>query len=373
MTELVVESVRTTILDVPLRRPHRFATLSIATQGVVLVEARVGGGIVGVGEAVVPGGPWWGGESVEGMKALIDGYLAPLLRGEDAGRVEHLARVMDRAVNGAAFAKAGLEMALWDALGKARGLPVHDLLGGRHRDALPVTWALGADPAPVVVEEAAAKLDAGEHTSFKLKMGAAEPAADVARVTAVAAELAGRASLRVDLNGSWDEVTARRWLPVLQDAGIDLVEQPVPAWNLPALRDLTARLRIPVMADESLRSPQDAATLVRHRAANVFAVKIAKLGGLWAVRQTAAVAETAGVPCHGGTTIESSIGTAAGAHVFCATAAVTAGSELFGPLLLADDLVTTPVRYTAGHVAPPAGPGLGVELDGDKVAKYRRR
>jgi muconate cycloisomerase len=192
-------------------------------------------------------------------------------------------------------------------------------------------------------------------------------------VTRIAAELADRASVRVDLNGSWDEVTARRLLPALQDAGIDMVEQPVAAWNLPALADLTGRLTIPIMADESLRSPHDAANLVRHRAADVFAVKLAKLGGVSAVRDTVAVAQTAGVPCHGGTTLESSIGTAAAAHVYCATAGVTAGSELFGPLLLADDLVTDPVRYESGQVSPPSGPGLGVTLDEEKVARYTRR
>lgn len=368
-----IRSVQTTLVDVPLRRPHRFASLSVTTQSMVIVEVRTEGGTVGVGEAVVPGGPWWGGESVEGMRALIDRYLAPLLLGEDACRVEYLAGKLDRAAGGAAFAKAGVEMALWDVLGRIHEVPLHDLLGGLHRTALPVTWAVGAEPADVAVAELVARLEGAGHTSFKLKMGAEEPAADVERVSAIAAKVGDVASLRVDLNGSWDEPTARRWLPALQGAGIELVEQPVPAWNLPAMADLATRLTVPIMADESLRSPQDAANLVRQRAADVFAVKVAKLGGLSALRQTVAVARTAGVPCHGGTTMESSIGTAAGAHAFCASAGVTAGSELFGPLLLADDLVTEPVRYQDGRVLPPPGPGLGVELDREKVARYARR
>jgi muconate cycloisomerase len=368
-----IQSIGTTLVDVPLRRPHRVATQSIAAQSMVLVRVRTSDGVEGIGEAVVPGGPWWGGESVEGMQALIDRYLAPLLHGQDARRVGYLAHSLDRAIGGGQFAKAGVEMALWDALGKYHGVPLYDLLGGLHRDAVPVTWALGADPVAEVVAEARARQASHGHTSFKLKMGAGDPAADVARVTHIAAELADQASVRVDLNGSWDELTARRLLPALQDAGIDMVEQPVAAWNLAALADLTGRLTIPIMADESLRGPHDASTLIRQRAADVFAVKLAKLGGVAALRDTVAVAQTAGVPCHGGTTIESSIGTAAAAHVYCATGGVTAGSELFGPLLLADDLVKDPVRYESGQVSPPSGPGLGVTLDEEQVARYTRR
>ncbi|HKN95802.1 MAG TPA: enolase C-terminal domain-like protein, partial [Pseudonocardiaceae bacterium] len=236
-SESAIRSVRTTLVDVPLRRPHRFATLSIEAQSMVIVEVLTDGGLVGIGEAVVPGGPWWGGESVEGMRALIDRYLAPLVVGEDACRVEYLAAKLDRLVNGGSFAKAGVEMALWDVLGKLHGVPLHDLLGGLHRDSLPVTWAAGAEPADVVVAELVAKLAEG-HASAKLKMGAEPPAADVARVGTIAGKLADRLSLRVDLNGSWDEPTARRWLPALADAGIEVVEQPVPAWHVAAMADL---------------------------------------------------------------------------------------------------------------------------------------
>jgi muconate cycloisomerase len=368
----VIESVETTLLDVPLRRPHKVSVASIDRQGVVLVRLRTTSGIEGIGEAVVPGGPWWGGEPIEGVQSLIDGYLTPLLIGQDAARLELLVRRLDRTFAGARFAKAGVEMALWDARGKAFGVPVYELLGGLFRDSIPVTWAVGAESAEIVIAEIEEKLDSGQHASFKLKMGGADPADDAARITAVAKVFAGRTSLRVDLNGAWDEPTATRWLPHLEDAGIDLVEQPVPAWNIEALARIAQRLTIPVMADESLLTTQDAANLARQRACDLFAVKLGKCGGLSSAHRVATIAETAGIGCHGGTTIETSIGTAASAHVFCASAGVGAGCELFGPLLLADDLVTDPVTYTAGALRPPTGPGLGVTLDEDKVAAFTR-
>jgi muconate cycloisomerase len=373
MDPLLIESVHTTLIDIPLRRPHRFAVGSIDHQSAVIVRLRTAGGIEGIGEGVVPGGPWWGGDCIEGIKTLIDSYLAPLLIGRDAGRVEQVVRLLDDTITGAQFAKAAVEMAMWDARGKALSVPIYELFGGLCRDSVPVTWALGAEPAGVVIEEIQEKLDAGAHSSFKLKMGAGDPGEDVSRIRTVANAMAATTSLRVDLNGAWDELTATRWLPVLQDAGIEVFEQPVPGWNVDALARLAALLTAPVMADESLRTPQDAVRLAGERAADVFAVKVAKSGGLSAVHRITTIAETAAIPCHGGTTIESSVGAAACAQLFCAAPGLTAGSELFGPLLLADDIVEEPVDYIRGHLWPPAAPGLGVCLDEAKIAKFTRR
>lgn len=367
-----VESVKTTLVDVPLLRPHKFSVHQMTHQSMVIVRLRTSDGIEGIGEAVVPGGPWWGGESIEGIKVLIDRYLGPMLHGADAGRVTALARDLDRRIPGAQSAKAAIDMALWDARGKALGIPLYELLGGLCRDRIAVTWAVGAEPAESVIREIEGKLASGAHSSFKLKMGAAEPQADAARIARVAHALADATSLRVDLNGSWDETTARRWLPVLEEAGIELIEQPLPAWNVAGMARLADRLRVPLMADESVRTPQDAARIIGEHAAGVLAVKVAKCGGLVGVQQVAAIAEASAVPCHGGTTIESSLGTAASAQVFCATPGVSAGSELFGPLLLAGDLVTEPIHYEDGCIVAPSGPGLGVTLDEDAVARYAR-
>jgi len=369
---LAIESVNTTLVDVPLIRPHRFSVHTMTHQSMVIVRLHTSEGIEGIGEAVVPGGPWWGGESIEGIKALIDTYIAPLLSGQDASRVGAVAALLDRTIAGGQFAKAAVEMAIWDARGKALSVPLFELLGGLYRDRVPVTWAVGADPAETVIREIEDKLAAGSHHSFKLKMGASEPADDVARVGQIAAGLASVTSLRVDLNGAWDEQTATRWLPALQEAGIELIEQPLPAWNLGGLARLAGRLGLPLMADESVRTAHDAARVARNHAASVLSVKIAKCGGLLPVQRIAAIAEAAGISCHGGTTLESSIGTAASAHLFCATPGVSAGSELFGPLLLDGDLVQEPIRYENGHISPPPGPGLGVTLDEEMIDRYAR-
>jgi muconate cycloisomerase len=368
-----VETVRTTLVDLPLRRPHQFRDTTADVQGVLVVRVITGDGVVGVGEGVVPGGPWWGGESVETMQVVVDRYLAPLAVGADLSRLPALRERIDRLVAANPFAKCALETAMWDAWARTLGLPLYALLGGRCHDSLPVTWAIGAADPDVVVDEALAKAESGGHASIKLKMGALEPAADTARVEKIASSLAQVTSVRVDLNGAWDELTATRLLPRLEQAGIDLVEQPTPAWDVDALARLCALLRIPVMADESLRSDHDALTLATRRAADVFSLKIGKSGGYLATRRIAAVAQAAGIPCHGGTGIESSLGTLAGAHLLATLPAVTYGSELFGPLLMTDGLLAEPLDYRDGALHLPDGPGLGVDLDEDRVARYARR
>jgi muconate cycloisomerase len=367
-----VEAVRTTLVDLPLRRPHQFRDTSMDVQPVLLVRVRTSDGVVGVGEGVVPGGPWWGGESVETMQVIVDRYLAPPVVGADLTRLPALRQRMDRLVAANPFAKCALETAMWDAWARTLGLPLHALLGGRCRDALPVTWAIGAAEPDVVVDEALAKVESG-HASIKLKMGALQPEVDTARVEKIASSLAQVTSVRVDLNGAWDELTATRLLPSLEQAGIDLVEQPTPAWDTDALARLSALLRIPLMADESLRSEHDALILAARRAADVFSLKIGKSGGYLATQRIAAVAQAAGIPCHGGTGIESSLGTVAGAHLMCTLPAVTYGSELFGPLLMTDGLLAEPLDYRDGALHLPDGPGLGVDLDEDRVARYARR
>jgi muconate cycloisomerase len=372
VTPVVVESVATTLVDLPLRRPHRFRDTSMDAQAVLLVRVRTRDGVVGAGEGVVPGGPWWGGESVETMQVIVERYLTPLVVGEDLARLPALRARMDRMVAANPFAKCALETAMWDAWARTLGLPLHTLLGGRCRDSLPVTWAIGAADPDLVVEEAMARVESGRHASIKLKMGALPPEADTARVEKVASSLAQVTSVRVDLNGAWDELTATRLLPRLEQAGIDLVEQPTPAWDVDALARLSALLAVPVMADESLRSDHDALTLAARRAADVFSLKIGKSGGFLATQRIAAVAAAAGIPCHGGTGIESSLGTLAGAHLLTTLPAVTYGSELFGPLLMTDGLLAEPLEYRDGALHLPDGPGLGIDLDEDRVARYTR-
>jgi muconate cycloisomerase len=369
--DLTIDRLETVIIDVPLRRPHRFARVAMTAQPVLLAFVHTRDGVVGVGEGVVPGGPWWGGESVESMKVTLDTYVAPLLPGRSVADLAGLWSDISDRVGANLYAKCAVEVALHDAWARSLGVPVHVLLGGLARTSVDVTWALGAEPEEVVVEEALTKLRAG-HRTFKLKMGALPPDEDTRRVCAIAEKLTGTAGVRVDLNARWDFLTARTYLPRLAAAGVELVEQPVPGEQVEALAELNSLLPIPVMADESLRTPVDALRLVSLRAADIWSIKTTKLGGLRRSRDIVGIAAAAGIPCHGGTSIETGIGTAASLQLACAAPGVTWGSELFGPLLFTEEILRTPLSYFDGALQLPDGPGLGVELNPEAVTALRR-
>lgn len=367
-----IERVETMLLDVPTIRPHQLSMTTMRRQTLVLVRVRCSDGSTGIGEGTTIGGASYGDESPEGIKLVIDTYMVPVLQRCDPRRPAAAMAAVGREVKGNHIAKCAVETALLDAWGRREGVPLSELLGGRVRDRLPVAWTLASGDTARDVAEAEQMLDRRRHRAFKLKIGAHEPKDDVAHVAAIKRALGDRASVRVDVNQAWDEATAARGIAALQDAGVDLVEQPVPRWNRAALARLTARFTVAVMADEALHGPEDAFDLARAAAADVFAVKIAQSGGLHAAGRVAAIAGAAGIGLYGGTMLEGGVGTAASAHLCATFPRLEWGTELFGPLLLSEELLAEPLRYEDFALVVPDGPGLGVALDEDRVAFFRR-
>ncbi len=369
----VIREITSEIVDLPIQRVHKFASQSMQHGSHLVVRVRTEEDLEGIGEGTTPGGPWWGGESVETMKVIIDSYLAPALIGEDATRIGRVIQKMDLVAARNGFAKAAIEMACHDLLGKSLGVPLCDLLGGPIRESLPVLWTLAAADVERDIAEAKEKLDAGLHARFKVKVGADDVEAELGRLARISEAVGERADLVVDPNGSWDELKAMHALPRLREIGVTLLEQPLPAWDLEGMSRLRAMQVVPIMADECMHTVQDALAVVERRAAHVFSLKVLKSGGIVRTHKTAAVAEAAGIRCYGGTSLETSVGTAASMHLFGAVPNLTEGCELFGPLLLADDIVEQPLVFRDFHIWRPQGPGIGVVLDEEKVNHYRRR
>ena len=373
LSDLTIQKVESRILDVPLIRPHGFATTTSTEQHILLVSVHLENGVIGYGEGVVPGGPWWGGESVETMKALVDGYLAPVLIGRAVSELAGIMADLERVVARARYAKAAVDVAMHDAWARSLNVPVRDLLGGTVRDRVDVTWALGVLPLDVAVAEIEERIEEFGNRSFKLKMGAGDPAEDTRRVAELAREVGDRVSLRIDINARWDRRTALHYLPILAEAGVELFEQPTPADDLETLREITRRTNVSVMADESVWTPAESLAVVKAQAADVIALKTTKHGGLLESKKIAAIAEAGGLACHGATSLEGPIGTAASLQFVASTKAITSGTELFGPQLLKDTYIVQEFEYKDGQVAIPQGPGLGVDVDMDKVNFYTRK
>ncbi|MGA9524881.1 MAG: muconate/chloromuconate family cycloisomerase [Myxococcaceae bacterium] len=373
ISPLRVEAVETILIDLPTIRPHQLSMATMRKQTLVLVRVRCSDGIAGWGEGTTIGGLSYGEESPEGIKLTVDVYIAPILRACDPHRVSATMAEIGKVVRGNHFAKCAVETALLDACGQRLGLPLSELLGGRLRERLPVAWTLASGDTRKDVEEAEQMLDRRRHRVFKLKIGARAAKDDVAHVAAIKRALGDRASVRVDVNQAWDESTARWGIAALEDAGVDLVEQPVPRAHRAALARLTARFTVPIMADEVLHGPEDAFDLARAAAADVFALKISPSGGIRAAARVAAIADAAGIGLYGGTMLEGPIGTVASAQLFATFPRIAWGTELFGPLLLTEQILTHPLDYSDYELTVPSGPGLGISLDEDRIAFFRRK
>ncbi|MBS0507317.1 MAG: muconate cycloisomerase [Proteobacteria bacterium] len=367
---VTIERVETLLLDLPTIRPHQLSMATMNGQTLMLVRLRCSDGTVGVGEGTTIGGLAYGEESPEGMKLAIDTYFAPLLLGADASHVPALMARLGKAIHGNRFAKCAVETALFDALGQRTGLPVSELLGGRVRDRLPVAWTLASGDTAKDIDEAERMLAQRRHRIFKLKIGRRSVAQDVAHVAAIKKALGERGVVRVDVNMAWSELQARRGLAGLVDAGCELVEQPVASAE--ALARLKGQFQIAVMADESLTGPVSAFALARVAGADVFAVKTEQSGGLQAAQQVAAIADAGGIELYGGTMLEGAVGTIAAAHAFATFRNLQWGTELFGPLLLTEEILAEPLRYQDFELTVPSGPGLGLRLDEDRVQFFRR-
>jgi muconate cycloisomerase len=367
-----IESIETILVDVPTIRPHRLSVVTMNRQTLVLVRIRCADGFSGLGEATTIGGLSYGEESPESIKVNIDTYMAPQLLGGDATGIALLMAKLRDTVQGNRFAKCAIETALYDAQSRRLGIPLSSLFGGRVRDAVPVAWTLASGDTARDIAEAEKMLDLRRHNIFKLKIGARSVREDVAHVAAIKRAVGERASVRVDINKAWSETDAMFGVPGLKDAGCDLVEQPISDDNNAGTQRLTQRALLPIMADESLHGPVDAFQLAASHAADVFAIKIAQSGGLVGAAQVAAIGRAAGIDLYGGTMLEGGVGTMASAQLFSTFDELAWGTELFGPLLLTEELLSAPLDYRDFELHLPATPGLGVLLDEEKLAYMRR-
>lgn len=366
-------SVDTLIVGIPTIRPHKLSVTTMQVQTLVLVKITTEDGLVGWGEATTIGGLNYAAESPESVKANIEHYFAPLLLQDKSDNVAQTLKSIHKAINGNRFAKCAVQTALLDIQAQRLGVPLSELLGGRLRNSLPVLWTLASGDTDKDIAEAQKMIAAKRHNTFKLKIGANPWQQDVEHVIAIKQALGSDISVRVDVNRAWSEMDCIKGIQALQDGGIDLVEQPCAIENTDALRRLTERFDVAIMADEALTGPFSAYRVARQYGAHVFAVKIAQSGGLLEAKEVATVAKLAGIDLYGGTMLEGPIGTIASAHTFATFENLAFGTELFGPLLLTEEILTEPLQYRDFELHLPTGPGLGVVVDENKIDALRHQ
>jgi muconate cycloisomerase len=308
--------------------------------------------------------------TIEACAAALDVYLRPILLGADPTRIEELMGKADHAVVGHPEAKAAMEMALFDILGQASGLPVAELLGGRCRDEIPLSFSV-ADPDFDRDMDTVKRLYGEGLRLFKMKTGFAGHAADLKRMERFRKEISADAELRIDYNQGMQAHDAIRQLRDVEAFKPTFIEQPVPGNQRAALAEITRALDTPILADESVFTTTDALAVASHRMADLVSTKIMKHGGMMAGRKIAAICEAAGIACYGGDMFETGIAHLAGTHMIAATPNISLGCEFYqATYFLERDLLAEPFPAIKGKVVVPRSPGLGIKVDEDRVRHY---
>ena len=356
-----ITGARVTAIRIPRRDVLHTSYGSHDDACTVVVELTTDEGLVGVGQTAVDA-PFYG-ETAEGIVANIRAHLVPAVTGESPFDIERLVGKMRAVLPSHWSSHAGVELALWDLKGKALGVPVYQLLGGKVRDGVSLMGFVRRSNAAQMAKEVDAVLAARAYPVIKMKIGV-DPAEDVRQYRAVAEAVGDRAVIQADGNTGYTMAQAIPALAAMERAGrLGTVEQPVARTR--DLAEIARRLAVPVMADEAIYAPPDAIEVVRLRAASIALMKITKHGGLLSVQKIAAIFEAAGLVLS--VAIYFDVIGAAAAHIAAAIPCVRWPSP---PTDLADTIVTVPLLTDRLLLRVPEGPGFGVELDPDKLGKY---
>lgn len=325
----------------------------------VLLQLTTKDGIVGWGEAA----PWevFTG-TPEGAFAALDRYLRPLILGADARRPRALMTAMDRTLTGHPESKVAVEMALLDILGQSTGLSVADLLGGRVRDTIPLSFSIADPDFAADMARMKAMVPAGNRL-FKVKTGVKPHAEDMAHLEAIRDAFGDGVDLRLDYNQALEPFRAMTVLRDVDRFRPTFIEQPVPRRHLDAMAGFAAALDTPILADESCFDATDLLEVVRRQAADAISVKLMKCGGLLKAQAMMAIADTAGLPGYGGTLWEGGIALAAGTQLIAATPGISLGCEFYMPHhVLTEDVLEERIPNEGGAVVVPQAPGLGIRI-----------
>jgi len=329
-------------------------------------------GLMGVGEAS-PIDPSFYGETQSSIKAVLEEYVDPLLRGRDPLDIDKMESDVDHRVNGNACAKAALDMALYDLAGKALNVPVYTLLGGRSRKEAPVALELGLTRAEEMPRMTARLLDMGARAN-KVHVGSSLHE-DIRTINAMKDAVGDSAVIRADANGHYTTAEAIEVIRKVERCELEYFEQPVAKSNIEGLRRIRQQLATPIAVDESVWTPQDALGICKENAADIINIKITRVGGLGKAMKIAHIAEAAYVKCHVGCEFEFGVAMAAKAHLALSLPTTPSGAagEFTEIATLRDNIVKEPAVIRQGFIEAPNRAGLGVQLDQDKIKKYSRK
>ncbi len=366
---LRIVSVQAMPVALPLKKPLMSAAGTRRDVRCLLVRIEAANGTVGWGEAGES--MTMTGETVIGMKDMVEAVLTPFLLGADGMARAPLMRRIAAAVHGNTAARAAVEMALLDLAGHHLGVPACELLGGPWRNGVSPLWFVGTGSLDTDLAEAKARHAVG-YRAFKMKAGVDPLETDIRRLRLLRETLGPDVALSVDANMAWDLPAAKRFVRAVQELDVLFVEQPLDRDDLAGMAEVARAAPVAIGADEGIHGL--GSVLAHHRtgAASGVSLKPCKAGGVGEVVRLSAVCEALGVSVHIASLIESSIATAAVLHAGLAAPRLDWGISLTNHYL-AEDLVRLPLTLVDGIMLRPDGPGLGVAVEPERVERFRIR
>lgn len=349
-------------------KPLKFASGEVHVAEHVLVRVHTDDGVVGIADA--PPRPFTYGETQAGVVAVIDSIFAPAVVGLGLMEREQIQARLQRTV-GNPVAKAAIDMAVWDAMGRTLGFQVSELLGG-YSDRMRVSHMLGFDSPPAMVAEAERMRDNYGITTFKVKVGRRPHTLDTAVVRALREGLGDEVELYVDGNRGWSASESARAMREMSDLGLTFAEELCPADDVLGRRWLVQQLDVPFIADESVPTAADVTREVLGGSATAVSIKTSRTGFTHS-RRVHHLAEGLGLEVVMGNQIDGQLGSLC-TVAFGAAFELTSrrAGELSNFLDMSDDLLTEPLEIRDGELTLRPGAGLGVEIDPDKLARYRQ-
>lgn len=331
----------------------------------LIVELTLANGVKGYGETIC---------LLEFIEPVLINTIFPIALQHCAQDVERFTRHVFGAgyyhhKRAAVMAMAAVEMAMWDAQGRVAGQPLCNLWGGVYRQQVEVAAYLFGTSAEHLQESASRFLDMG-YRSFKVKIGM-DAASDISNVAAVR-KVVGDLPLRADVNSAWTPGTARRTLERLRSFDLQYIEQPLELDDLQGHADLRRMQAVPVALDESAYTLADVGNIVRAGAADVILLDPHEIGGLWQTIKAAAIAESAGIPVSLHSGGELGFSQAAYIHLAASIPNMSISIDSERAYLLDDVVTATPVLQN-GSFTVPDEPGLGVDPDFARIARFEAR
>ncbi len=336
------------------------AYTGFTSSNAVLVKIFAEDGTIGYGEACA-WEPEFYGETLESVSSTIERYIAPKIVGQSVFNINRILAIVDANLAKVTCAKEGIDLALHDLVGKILNVPVHTLLGGSFRDEIPIASEIGIDTPQAMAEKALDVVQLGIRV-IKIK-GSDDMGLDVERIKTVREAVGDEIELRLDPNAAWTTIGTIKVMREIESCNLQLLEQPVPGWDLDGMAHIRNKIGIPLMADESIWTAQDVIKIAEYGAADLINIKIAKSCGLALAKKIEAVAESLGLPCIVGTEIEPGFSMIAKMHLAASMKVHPLASEFTELSLLKANILQHDVKIVDGCVQVPTGPGFGVELD----------